>query len=862
MANYDWSGQSVWAPGAWAPGAWLSGAWLPGAWLSAAVPAKIALLRAHGLAAKPLAVMASPPTITMNATANANSSVVPANYDAKYTATDPLFTYVGGVVATQASSGPPGAFWAKGAGSNLGTGNGYQGSSGVYFKTADANVDLSFVAQNNIQCGYRISIDVLDGNGLKATALQPRTDIQALADFSGHRVKIANGSSVMRGYRVEFENFLFFAGVDVAGTIQKWDPGGPTVLVTGDSHTDGTGASSKLLGMAQRLKEALGVDNVLAQGQGGTGYLTTSIAGTETMRARIPNEITPRNPDLLIDLGGYNDQTPTPAALQAEVTAYYAGLTAALPNVPVIKVLPPRRGISTGAGFTPSQARADAIKAAVQADSRYGKLVFLVDSWAADWEHGTGRVGATTGDGNADTWVGTDNVHRTDVGHSGWQTLMGPAIRTALGISSLTVPDTNSFPNDRYAAGSYMAIEAVNNLALTRTQSFTVNKGSFPNGTKFNWSWPAGADDTVKSWNAIDYGNYLDGAGAVPVAIAASKISAITALKSTHSGVYTASADSGNFALDWFLFSDTSGTTAKMVAEFEVYYHTPNATKTFIDGLTNLGTYTSVAIDGTPSIAWKVARQSANFFGVPYYLAYPVDQSDKPAITFDAKAFMAWLSAANPTTGQTYLTGNEYFTGYALGIEPLKGTGSLVVDWSNTYAVTTPTNLISAGAVNDLTNAFWTKSGADPLTGALTEQTNNGVHGVTGTVSKTAVSKNYVYSFDVDTARSRSWIFLQVSTPDFGATGAAQAYLDITNAVAGVGYSASGSFTIGTPSVVSIGGGKSRVSLPFTAGVSGNNTQDTSLLLQARLATGNFAQSYLGDVTKGMNIQNAQLYEV
>lgn len=397
-----------------------------------AVPSKVSFLRANGLVSKPLVVMSSPPTLTMNATPNANSTVVPANYDSKYTATDPVFTYVGGVVVTSASLGPPGAFWAHGAGSNFGTGNGYQGTSSVYFQTSDADVDVSFVAQNTTQCAYRISIDLFDGNGLRATALQPRTDIQALADFSGHRVKIANGSVALRGYRIEFENFLYFAGIDTVNTISAWNPGGPTILVTGDSHTAGTGASSLLLGMAQRLKEALGVHNVLAQGQGGTGYLTTSIAGTETMRARIPTEITPRNPDLIIDLAGYNDQASTPAALQAEVTAYYNALKVALPEVPVIKIGSPRRGVS--GAFTPSQARADAIKAAVQADSRAGRLVFFVDSWAADWEHGTGNVSAPNGTGNADTWVAADNVHRTDTGHNGWQLLMGPAIRTVLGI--------------------------------------------------------------------------------------------------------------------------------------------------------------------------------------------------------------------------------------------------------------------------------------------------------------------------------------------------------------------------------------------------------------------------------------------
>ena len=461
--------------------------------------------------------------------------------------------------------------------------------------------------------------------------------------------------------------------------------------------------------------------------------------------------------------------------------------------------------------------------------------------------------------------AGISQAHAFGIGKEGARGGFGRSGAVLGRAGTLVIPDTNTFPNDRYAAGSYLAIQAVNNTGLTRSQFMTINKGSFPNGTKFNWSWPAGADDSVKSWNALDYGNYLDGAGAVPVPIAASKISAIATLKEAHSGTYSASADSGNFALDWFLFSDTSGTTAKMVAEFEVYYHTPNATKTFIDGLTNLGTYTSASIDGTPSIAWKVGRQAANFFGVPYYLFYPSDQSDKPAITFDIKAALTWLSAANPTTGLTYLTGNEYYTGHALGVEPLKGAGSLTINSVvNTYAITAPTNLITSGAVNDLTNAYWSKTNATASATALLETTANSSHGViTATaVVKTAVSKNYVLSFDVDTALSRTWCYLQACTPDFGATGSAQSYFDISGGVAGAGFSGSGSYTIGSPSVVSIGGGKSRVTLPFTAGISGNNTQDTGVLLIIRIATGNFAQSYAGDITKGMNIQNAQFYEV
>ena len=78
-------------------------------------------------------------------------------------------------------------------------------------------------------------------------------------------------------------------------------------------------------------------------------------------------------------------------------------------------------------------------------------------------------------------------------------------------------------------------------------------------------------------------------------------------------------------------------TVRAMLAEFQIFYHTPDSTKTFVDSVTSLGTYTSATIDGTPSIAWHVGRQTANYFGTPYYLFYPVDQTDKLDMTFDLR---------------------------------------------------------------------------------------------------------------------------------------------------------------------------------------------------------------------------------
>lgn len=405
---------------------------------SGATSRNILALRAHGLQPKMLAAMGAPPTLTMNATPNANSTVVPANYNAGFHADDATaFTYLGGYSVNQATGGEPGPTWQVGRGANWGTGNGpYQGTFSAYFQTDSTDVDLSLIAKNTIDATYRISIDLIDGNGFKATALAPRTDIQTLADFSGHRVKIANGSVALRRYRVECDHFIYFAGVDVTAgkTVAAYNPApnGPRILVTGDSHVAATGATSRLLGMSMLLQQYLGVYDVESQGVPGTGYLATGAAGTETMRARVPNEITPRVPTLIIDLGGYNDSASTAGQLTTEVGLYYAALTAALPGVPVIKIGPPRRGVSPT--FTLAQAKWDAIRNAVAADARYGRYVFNIDSYAADWEHGTGHVGATASDGNADTWVGADNIHRTDTGHVGWAALMGPAIRAVFGL--------------------------------------------------------------------------------------------------------------------------------------------------------------------------------------------------------------------------------------------------------------------------------------------------------------------------------------------------------------------------------------------------------------------------------------------
>lgn len=437
-----------------------------------------------------------------------------------------------------------------------------------------------------------------------------------------------------------------------------------------------------------------------------------------------------------------------------------------------------------------------------------------------------------------------------------------PVVGSGGGVSDyITIPDTNTYPDERYSEGSFLAIQAVINTELSRTQTMQVSPSTFPDNTKFNWSWPADADDSVKSWNAIAYGDYLQ--TDIPAQIISSKISNIVTLTEDHTFTYSAPTESGNVALDFFLFTTPDSTSGNMACEVEVYFHTPDSTKAFVDSLTSLGTYTSAAIGDTPAITWNVGRQASNFYGTPYYLFYPADQSDQAAITFDVAAALAWLSTANPTTGITYLTGDEYYNGHAFGVETLKGSGYLLVSsLSVTYAAAS-TNLIPSAARNDLSDGFWssqnvTASATQIMETAATD-TVHGFYTPTG-IAKSSVSKNYAVSFDVDTVLGRSWCSMQICTPDFG-TGSILQYFDIGNGALG-GNAETGSFTIYYGSVASIDGGKSRVTLVFNAGVSGVSGQDTGILVIFRIALGDFAPTYSGDITKGMNVSNAQFYEI
>jgi lysophospholipase L1-like esterase len=315
-------------------------------------------------------LMATPPTIGAAATASSISGAA-------------FFPSVSGSgTATQVLTD---RFTYTGAGSFAAAGTAYPNNNWV--------VPSSLTTTNTI-APYNVSF-LFDGAALEfflsgnGGLVRVRVDGQLVTsaattlpnDGNLYYLPITFSARAVRRITLETSN-VKFGGVRVGGTdsVNPVPIRGPRAIVVGDSFTEGTGSTYSAIGSwSQKLGLSLGWDDVWASGVGGTGYLNPGSGGRVKFRDRLVNDVTSQNPQIVIWAGGINDQaTYTAAQIQAEATACYQAVQAALPGVPQIVFSPWwRNGVET---FPNSllQAR-DAIKAAVAATNTTAQPVLFVD---------------------------------------------------------------------------------------------------------------------------------------------------------------------------------------------------------------------------------------------------------------------------------------------------------------------------------------------------------------------------------------------------------------------------------------------------------------------------------------------------
>jgi lysophospholipase L1-like esterase len=212
----------------------------------------------------------------------------------------------------------------------------------------------------------------------------------------------------MRHFRFE-SNDLRSAGIVLgaaADSVIRPGRRGPRVAVVGDSYTEGTGATTRTTAYPWVMARAMGWSDIWQSGSGGTGYLATGPSPRVKYRDRIDNDVLDHDPDLVIVTGGRNDAAFSDSAVGAEALLLFQQIAAT--GAALVVVGPWFHGTPDSVILS----RRDAIEAAC---ATAGGL--FLDPLDPPLVTGTGNVGDTNNDGNADFLTGADAVHPTQDGH-------------------------------------------------------------------------------------------------------------------------------------------------------------------------------------------------------------------------------------------------------------------------------------------------------------------------------------------------------------------------------------------------------------------------------------------------------------
>lgn len=166
----------------------------------------------------------------------------------------------------------------------------------------------------------------------------------------------------------------------------------------------GSGVQSRIGSWMYRLALRLGFDDIHCAAQASTGYVNDNggTLGSGKFRDRLAAEVLPVAAAWNVFLGSVNDDNGTipPTQVQAEAAACYS----AFPADSKLVVFGPQ--YMDGGAHLPRDGIDAALSAAAAAAPNVLRYVSL-----KGWITGTGKVGATTGSGNADIYTCADGVH-------------------------------------------------------------------------------------------------------------------------------------------------------------------------------------------------------------------------------------------------------------------------------------------------------------------------------------------------------------------------------------------------------------------------------------------------------------------
>lgn len=226
--------------------------------------------------------------------------------------------------------------------------------------------------------------------------------------------------------------------------------------------------------------------------------------------------------------------------------------------------------------------------------------------------------------------------------------------------------------DESYRQGRYVAMPSVwgrwADPSITGYDNrITIRKSIFPAGTRIYWRFAnrKPLKVAVNGYNFISYGRYwnID----PEIKIASTKLSAIQNLElRSHVRLY---GDLRYFnLLTEFFLTKAPRNIETRVAEIGWLQHAPPETLTYFQGGRQIGLYKDKF-----GQEWLCASHEDGAAGL-YVKFLPKGGRSRLNVTIDALGSLRWLIA------RKIISADTYFNGAAVGIEPLQGTGSAIVD--------------------------------------------------------------------------------------------------------------------------------------------------------------------------------------
>ena len=220
-----------------------------------------------------------------------------------------------------------------------------------------------------------------------------------------------------------------------------------------------------------------------------------------------------------------------------------------------------------------------------------------------------------------------------------------------------------------YTKGAYTAFMAPFNKGELRAgidyqERIRLDPARFPAGTTISWTWPeARVDAQIRGWLAIDYGNYDNTIPAQP--IRSRRVSEIRRLTCDFDLEIGGTLSGFDVVIDFFLTLTPDFTS--FLFEIEIFLHAPDYVIAYTDKARPIGRFRSRS-----GSTWIVSKDPAGT-QAPIVLIHPEPGQDILVGSVDIGEMLSWLR------DRGVLTGDEFFNGLGLGVEPQQQDGTFIV---------------------------------------------------------------------------------------------------------------------------------------------------------------------------------------